>query len=311
MAKVLRSRVNQMVRNLAGDANWAHSSLLTDFRNILESNDQLRQIIGEIATFRVVIDANAVISEINQMVRYPERGRSALQELVAASVFEVVAPRWLEQEMDSAIPQYCKKRKVDPQAAWAAWDEFSELIVWDDSIVEIVDVDLPDPKDAPYIWTSLITEAVGILSKDTHIEAMGGNRLSLEFVFHCRSYARARTISVAIIVNGITLGLVSLALLTFAFSGLSTLIAKLHPNVRWAALITLMLLLAYPKSREWILEKARVLVSGTRSVGSHVLDLVFELATLAEEKNGEANGALSKATRIIDGDTGNVEVLDV
>jgi hypothetical protein len=60
------------------------TSQIGRLREILERFSNLKQIVGDFVRFRVVIDANFVIQELIQRVRFPERC-TALEELIQAS----------------------------------------------------------------------------------------------------------------------------------------------------------------------------------------------------------------------------------
>src|ERR1700724_3773808 len=68
--------------------------------------------ICDIIQVRIVVDANSVIADLIWKVRYPERGLTALEELIKATVIIAHAPLWLEIEMASAIPQDAVKCKL-------------------------------------------------------------------------------------------------------------------------------------------------------------------------------------------------------
>lgn len=102
-------------------------------RALLSNDNELIASIGQFAQLRVVIDANFVIRDLLQKIKYPERGRTALEELVSASVIEVYAPRWLETDLKSAIQQISRKGKVAEAHLWSAWSRYQALIKWDET----------------------------------------------------------------------------------------------------------------------------------------------------------------------------------
>jgi hypothetical protein len=83
-------------------------------RGVVARFSELRAAIGDIVQFRVIVDANFVIQTLIHRVRFPARGATAtaIEELVRATVLDVVAPRWLESELVSAIPKASKRSKV-------------------------------------------------------------------------------------------------------------------------------------------------------------------------------------------------------
>jgi hypothetical protein len=60
--------------------------------------------LGEIVQFHIVVDANRI--------RYPDRGPTSLEQMIRATILIAYAPRWLDAEMVSAIPQAAASCKV-------------------------------------------------------------------------------------------------------------------------------------------------------------------------------------------------------
>src|SRR3990167_8375963 len=106
---------------------------IRQLRTLLDSNRELLASIGQFAQFRVVIDANFVIRDLLQKIKYPGRGRTALEEVVRAGVLEVYAPRWLETDLTSAIQQVAKRRNVAEADLWSTWRDYQALIKWDET----------------------------------------------------------------------------------------------------------------------------------------------------------------------------------
>lgn len=69
---------------------------LGPLRELLKTVSTLRTSIADIVQFRVVVDANYVVQDLIYRTRHPERGATAIEELVKATVIDVFAPRWLD-----------------------------------------------------------------------------------------------------------------------------------------------------------------------------------------------------------------------
>jgi len=65
-------------------------------RELLKKLSTLKVLIANIVLFRVVVDANYVVQSLIYRVHHRDRGATALEEMVKATVIDVFAPRWLD-----------------------------------------------------------------------------------------------------------------------------------------------------------------------------------------------------------------------
>jgi predicted nucleic acid-binding protein len=230
-------------------------------RKFIDGHPKLFESVGQFAQLRVVIDANFVVSDLLRKIKYPERGKTALEELMHSTVLEVFAPRWLEKELPSTFQQVANRRKVSEADLWAEWQGYQVLLKWDETYdsppEEFAATD--DPKDLPYIFLEKKLDAFGILSKDNDIGRMGGKPLTFDFVFATRSYARAAVISVAVKVFGLYLGTISIAGLLRLAGLLKSGFEGLPPRIRLVLLVALVIAFIHPTSRAWITGKLKKL----------------------------------------------------
>lgn len=266
---------------------------IAQLRKFLDGHPELLASVGQFAQFRVVIDVNFVVSDLLQKIKYPDRGNTALEELMHSTVLEVFAPRWLEKELPSTFQQVAKKRKVSEADLWTEWRGYQGLLTWDETYdrppEEYAATD--DPKDLPYIFLEKKLDAFGILSKDNDIERMGGNRLTFDFVFATRNYARAAVISVAVKVSGLYLGTISIA----GFVRLAGLIKSgwdsLPPKTRLVLLVAIVIAFIHPTSRAWITGKLKKL----GSVANFAIEGVIAFASIEMQKREVASVQLKNA----------------
>jgi predicted nucleic acid-binding protein len=262
-------------------------------RALLSSDNELFASIGQLAQFRVVIDANFVIRDLLQKIRHPERGETALDELVSASVIEVYAPRWLETELKSAIQQISKKGGVAEDHLWSAWSHYQALIKWDETWVKPPDEFKPtdDPKDLPYVFLETLVGANGVLSNDRDIERMGGNRLTLDFVLSTRDYARAAVVSVCISVSGRFVGTMAIGSLVRVIAAIKSSLEKLSPKWKLALFGVAVFAFLHPSSRAWLTKQLRKL----GPTGKVLFEAVVALAALQAQKHEDAKEHLAIA----------------
>ncbi|MGH8138463.1 MAG: hypothetical protein ACREVV_09745, partial [Steroidobacteraceae bacterium] len=178
------------------------------------------------------------------------------EELIAASVVVAHAPRWLDAEMTSAIPQAASKRKIPVALLWERWHEYRSFLVWDDTLANPGNArgDCCDPKDVPYVQLYRKCNAAGVLSKDAHIEKLGGHALSHEFVHRARDYARAITPVISIRLAGVIFPIAAAAALAESLRGLVQLWTRLPDTAKAVILLGALLALLHPASRKWLFE---------------------------------------------------------
>jgi predicted nucleic acid-binding protein len=270
------------------------TGFIRHLRDLVGRHPELLKTIGQFAQFRVVIDVNIVISDLLLKVKYPERGNTALEELVHSSILEVFAPRWLENELPSAFNQVSQNVRIAEDDLWAAWRKYQVILKWDERFTYPAEQPAgeADPKDLPYIQLEKVINAVGILSKDRHIERMGGNRLTLDFVFDARCYARAAAISVTIRASGIYLGTISLASLLRLAGRLTRSLEKVRPELKVAVLAGVLFAFFHPTSRAWIIGKLKKLAPAAK----FAIDAGMVLVTLEQQNREDAKLHLAKVS---------------
>lgn len=262
-------------------------------RAFVDSGRELLASIEQFAQLRVVIDVNFVISDLLLKIKYPGRGKTALEELVHSSVLEIFAPRWLEKELPSAFQQVAKKRRVTETDLWSAWEDYQVLIKWDETYDRVPKefATTDDPKDLPYVYLQKTIDAIGILSKDGDIERMGGNRLTVDFVLATRSYARAAAISVGIRVSGRYLGAIAIGGLLQLIGTAQRSLERLPPKLKLALFGVVIIAILHPGSRFWITAQLKKL----GPVADFLLEGMLMLSTIEAQKREAAETHLACA----------------
>ena len=280
------------------DEPYLDSKVLASLRVFLELYPQLEKITGKIAQYKLVIDANAAISDLLHKHRNPHLKQTAIEEATKSSAVELHAPIWLDTEMvESAIPQVSKRKKIPEPELLELWAAYKEQIIWDDTLSAPEDGgdDRGDAKDVPYVDLQERIAAAAILSQDTDIDELGGNRATLEFVLSVRSYARAASYSVGIRVGGTFITTVSIALFIEIIKGLGSLLSKLPDWLKITLIAVAVLAIVHPDFRER-------LVRLMKKMGGAVIDFwpeVEKFIELASEKQLEADAALGETERLI------------
>jgi hypothetical protein len=272
---------------------------LKPLRSILSRFAASNLQLANLFQLEIVVDANAIIGDLIYKVRHPERGATALEELIAATVVVAHAPRWLDTDMASAIPKVAARRKVSEKLLWERWLEYRSLLVWDETLVNPAATcgNCCDPKDVPYVQLYRKRNAMGVLSNDAHIGQLGGHALPHEFVRRARDYARAVTPVISIRVAGVVVPVLTAAVLVESLRGLIRLWLRIPDQAKALIVFGAIIALLHPNSRKWL---ADVCQRGGETLGVAVeviSGVVSDMASLHAEslKAAESNLALALA----------------
>ena len=272
------------------------SKVLAQVRELTASSSPWAKSFKNVVQFRLVIDANFVISDLLHKHRQPAHN-TAVEELIRATVFVVVAPRWLETEMvSSAIPKAAKKRNLPEAVLLTLWAEYKKNIVWDNASREPpASADSADPKDVPYVMTQVRQDASGVLSNDAHIAKLGGTKLTLDFVLSVRRYARRTAVSVSLRFSGMALGMFTVGVIIEGIKVAATAFSRLPPAVQILIVVVVAAALLDPRSRAWLKEKAGVFFKRAQPVFAFVGEAVVRGRELVVSSELEASISLSEA----------------
>lgn len=275
---------------------------LGPLRQVATQIPALRAAIGDIARFRLVIDANFVVQELIHRIRCPHHGASAFEELVKATVIDVFAPRWLEMEITtSAIPKAAKRSKVSELELRARWAQFKPLLKWDETLAkpEPSATEFCDPKDPPYVLLQHKMNADGILTKDAHIARMGGHPLSFDFILSTRNYARSAVTTVSICVMGIVIPTATVALIVDLLRRLTRLFSALPDPIKALIILGAAVALMHPDSRRWIADRCTDAYSAMQPTLNGLAQLITTLANTNAEAKSRASFHLQQATAAV------------
>lgn len=146
----------------------------------------------------MVVDTNRVLSDllwITKVRKNPE-ARPDLIEVADSTVGILYAPKALRSEVKKYIPWLAKEKGVSISALLAAWTDYQKRITFRPNGPLKKAVSVRDPKDLPFINVANSVQAVGIISADHDIPAMGGRVISLGTIRKLRDYARAKVFEV-------------------------------------------------------------------------------------------------------------------
>lgn len=283
---------------MISDEAYIDSEILASLRVFVGLYPSLAQVAGPIAQYKIVLDANIAVGDLLHKYKNPHIRQTALEETVKSSAIELHAPSWLDKEMTvSAIPQVARRKGIPEAALQTLWIEYRAQIIWDDklSVPEDDGTSVGDAKDVPYVALQKSIAAAAVLSRDKDIEALGGKRVTLEFVFAVQSYARAASYAVGIRVGGVFVTWVSVSALGQIAKMIGSAIARLPPAVKIALVAGLIFVAVHPQSRERILESLKALGETLADAWPAILR-VIEATT---QKQMEAQAALENTERLL------------
>ncbi|WP_278360417.1 hypothetical protein [Thalassospira xiamenensis] len=287
--------------DLQGDqnANYLDSAILNSLRQLIELHPALEQATGQLPRFDIVLDANIAIGDLLYKHQNPHIEQTALQEIVKSGVVRLYAPSWLETEMlSSTIPQVSQKFKIPQETLFSSWETYKSIIIFDARFNQPQEVNASclDPKDAPYVQLQKAIFALGILSKDRDIDALGGTRLDRELVMTIRAYARSASHSVSIKVGGVVISNISLSVLKDVMLFFRDMVARMPDWMKLLLLVGVFFVLAHPESRARLSAVIKSIGQGIGDVWPDIQQfLIYASERVAEEQKALAE--LNNATK--------------
>lgn len=239
---------------------------LFDYKRLCASFTRKPELVDKMVrvpdTVNVVVDSSQVIHQILWAVRkkrQPE-ARTDLAEVLDSGVITAYAPEQLRQEVESKIPVLAAAKSIPEEALWTEWRDIESRIVFQTVRNHRAPKGTRDVKDLPFIRLAKRIGALGILTHDRDIPAMGGRTLSTATLKKFRDYARAKAAAVGAFLSMVfwTVLVITLIgpLLMVAWRGLVWLSRK----IGWVGVLALMIgvaLIIYLSDdlRGWFKEK--------------------------------------------------------
>ena len=187
---------------------------LEAIRSLLKTYPQLGVSIGEIQTFKIVIDLNMVYRELRR--RFRAYGEMTLTEqLVSAEVIELHMPAWgrFEIEKPGALKRAAAKLNMRPTDLAEQWRLYQTCVIFDELSNEIVPgyADVADDNDTPYAVTMDRVGAIGVLSADKNaFDGAVCRRLSREHIEAANVYVGAMAEVLGLRLSASAAGIVSI-----------------------------------------------------------------------------------------------------
>jgi len=274
--------------------------MLDNLRQVIQSYSDLEKYIGSIFQLRLVIDTNAVISDLLWMARRKrEENKTAIIEVIQAGTLIAYAPVQLKHEIEEHLPKIANKKNIPfekMQNEWLAYQQYIEFIEIDEE--ELIKYENSvDPKDAPFVILSEILNVAGVISNDPHIEQLGGKRIALDIRLSLRDYSRSAAVAFSIRLGGVALSYVSVCLLAALGKGVGKLlqaIINLPDKAKMLLIAGLVLVFLMPSTRSRLFAYFQSVKGLFGETWEQISPSIAELIKDASEKGKEAEFKLQE-----------------
>ncbi len=280
------------------------SDRLNDLRAAVDDLKRMNFQLGMAARFRLVVDTNIILGDLRWLVatRTDSTAKTGLMEVIEASTIELYAPPVFFSEVEEKIPLLAADQGLDEKAMLAEWQIYKgriSLCIPDPELVASLQ-DSVDPDDAEYIALEKTIKADGVLSKDSHISMMGGNQVSLDFIFHLRNYSRTTAVEMNIKVGGARFAVGSLAVVRGGTAVVQSLLKNLKAAPDWVKLalfVGTLVVLVNPNSRAKLASILQTVFSNVAAATPSVICFVSTAAAMAQQNKLQASAHLNNALR--------------
>lgn len=174
------------------------SDTLAHARTLQESFPNQGNPLNLNARIPMVVDTNRVLSDLLWIAKFrknPE-ARPVLIEVADSTIGILYAPKALRFEVKKHIPRLAQEEGVPESVLQAAWEDYQKRITFHPNGSRKKGTQVADPDDLPFINVANSLQAVGIISTDHHIPAMGGHAISIDTVRKLRDYGRTKVFEV-------------------------------------------------------------------------------------------------------------------
>lgn len=162
----------------------------------------IKPMLGPIAQFTIVVDANIILGDLIWLVKKRKKldSQTKLMECIRAGTVVAYISRAVDEEVNEHIPTIAVNQGISEDALRKEWKAYRKIIKVRTPRKALVDryKDGQDPDDAPTLALAEMIHAVGILSKDTDIVAMGGLVIELDFTKQVRDYSRKTAVAATV-----------------------------------------------------------------------------------------------------------------
>lgn len=286
------------------DIFTVRSDKLKELRVAIKAWRDTNAYFDGLVQFRLVVDSNVVLGDILWLVagRTNKTAKTHLMEAIEAETIDVYAPPLLFDEVEEKIPLIAAEKGLDVNLMYIEWGiyKLKLKIAEPDSAKVLALKNSVDPDDAEFVALAQTISAVGVISKDRHIEHMGGNQISIMCITHLRNYSRDTAIEMNIKVNGVILATAGMTAIRGLFTGIKALldsVSKAPDWVKFALLAAGLFAVLHPRTRTRVNRGLKTVLEGIGEATPAIISHLAEAAALAEKHKSEAQVHLNQAMK--------------
>lgn len=300
MSKVAKSRRAKGLEQVFA----VRSDKLKELSTIIQSWENLNNLLNGAAQFSLVVDSNIILGDILWLVTKCKcpGAKTQLMEVIEAGTVKVFVPPSLLTEVEEKIPLIAEKKNLDEDDMYGYWEIYKTKLVVQEPDADCVEnlKNGIDPDDADFVALAKTISASGIFSKDKHIGIMGGNQISIQCIGHLRNYSRAKSIELSIKVNGVMFVKVSVAVIRGLSVKIKNLIDGISAAPDWLKMALIaggLLVVLHPNARENLVCGLSAMLASVTEATPTVVACIADIAVFLNEHEQEAKHHLNEAMK--------------
>ncbi len=182
------------------------SETLPTLRRFLEMSPDLKSLVEtQVLQIRAIVDANRIHADLRWKLskRDDPRNRSGLEEDLDAGVLVLIAPDFLEVEIEKYLPILAEETGATLPEAEHVWESLRAKLHfypplspmpdgWADPNNSAPNREIVDPKDLPYLHASREL-GLPVFTSDRHLQKMGAPVIWVCIDTTCRDHIRTDT----------------------------------------------------------------------------------------------------------------------
>jgi predicted nucleic acid-binding protein len=280
-----------------------NSDSLLWLRRLIKGSKPLRDLIGDLVQFRLVIDANCILEDLIWLVkkRKNPKANTEIQECILAGTFIVYCTKTVIKEVNEHLKDIASQHNIPIDSLKKEWKSYKAMLKIKEPDKVIIDKykNPIDPDDIPTLALAELLSADAIISKDRDLKSMGGKVLQtkpvgdkgvlvFEFCASARDYSRKATVTAILKVGGafsIVVGFETFKIISGIIAQIVVWIEKLPAWIKIILVAATFLALLHPKSREFMLKAIRNIVDAFKESMPVIFEIINKIEMiLAENK---------------------------
>jgi hypothetical protein len=235
------------------------SDSLVMIRDFFGMSPELWRLVEHrVLQIHAIVDANVIQAELRWRLgsRENPQARSGLEEALDAGVLVLVAPTFLNAEIEKYLPAIAAQTETTFAEAEIEWKKLQSKLYFYEPSSHVPDGYVVDPKDLPYKNAS---DDLGlpVYTRDIHLVKMGVPVLWVCIDMKCRDHARATSVTLGFTMGSTCSMTIGVEALRAASKGIRSLFGgfrRLSPLLQLAIAGGIAAIVIHPRSRARILE---------------------------------------------------------